>query len=269
MKAMPKAAREPKAGRSERIFLKPRTTRTMTIQRKFKVTTTVTQHMWASSRADAEKFQHELIRKGRLDLERDGVTNAKFCFGGADEFLEAPEDISQTRDPAEEPRKLDWLEIQHGGVTAYALVQWLTRRKVYYYEALSRTERSVDRERWQRWARQHTVHPSYDGVVPPFIVEEAIEAHEQRGLLHGMNATPDSSLILEILDQYGYVPDDYDLENGYWAETYIDRAISERIMASGEQGAMRSGAGQDDFGGDFSVGFSQDLPTIDEFEQHM
>lgn len=238
----------------------------MSMQRKFKVTTTVTQYMWASSRDDAEKFQEELIRKGKLDIMRDGETEVKFCFTGGRDFIEAPEDISKSRNPIEQPRRGDWLEIAHGDVKAYALVRRLTRRKLYYYEALSRTERSVDRERWQRWAEQHTIHPSYSGVVPPFIVDEAVQAHEDRGMLKGFNATPDSSLILEILDKYGYVPDDYEVENGYWAELYIDRAISEKILANQQEPAMRTGTDGDQEFGDFSVGFSEELPTIDDFE---
>ncbi|MDP4609556.1 MAG: hypothetical protein NWT02_00030 [Opitutales bacterium] len=239
----------------------------MSIQRKFKVTTSITQFMWASSRNDAEKFQEDLIKKGKLDIQRHGETEVKFCFTGGKDFLEAPEDISQTRNPVEEPRRGDWLEIEHGDVKACALVRRLSRRKIYYFEALSKTERSVDRERWQRWSTQHTIHPSYDGVVPPFIVDEAISAHEDRGMLSGFSATPDSSLILEILDKYGYVPDDYEVENGYWAEIYIDRAISEKILSSQEEPSAKTGThdGVDEFG-DFSVGFSEELPTIDDFE---
>ncbi len=239
----------------------------MSIQRKFKVTTTITQYMWASSRSDAEKFQEELLHKGKLDIFRDGVTDVKYCFADDKDFIEAPEDISKTRNPMDEPRRGDWLEIQHGDLTACALVRRLTRRKVYYFEALSRTERSVDRDRWISWASQHTIHPSYDGIVPPFIVDEALEAHEERGMLKGFNATPDSSLIFEILDKYGYVPDDYEMENGYWAEIYIDRAISERILASQQEpGAMRTGTGGDQEFGDFAVGFSEELPTMDDFD---
>lgn len=239
----------------------------MAIQRKYKVTTTITQYMWASSRDDAEKFQEELIRKGKLDALRHGETDVKFCFAGGDDFVEAPEDISQTRNPIEEPRRGDWLEIEHGDAHAYALVRRLTRRKVYYYEALSKTERSVDRDRWQRWAGQHEIHPAYDGIVPPFIVDEAIQAHEDRGMLSGFSATPDSSLILEILDKYGYVPDDYEVENGYWAELYIDRAISERILANQQEPVARTGTdGGDPETGDFSVGFSEELPTFDDFD---
>jgi hypothetical protein len=238
----------------------------MSIQRKFKVTTTITQYMWASSRDDAEKFQEELLKKGKLDVLRHGETDVKFCFTGGSNYLEAPEDISKSRDPMLEPRRGDWLEITHGDVKACALVRRLTRRKVYYFEALSRTERSVDRDRWQKWASQHSIHPAYDGIVPPFIVDEAIQAHEARGMLSGFSATPDSSLILEILDAYGYIPDDYEVENGYWAEVYIDTAISERILSSQKEPAARNGANEDPEFGDFSVGFSEELPTMDEFD---
>lgn len=236
------------------------------MQRKFKVTTSITKYMWASSRKDAEKFQEELIRKGQLDITRHGETEVKYCFTGGKDFIEAPEDISKSRNPIEEPRRGDWLEIEHGDVKACALVRRLTRRKVYYFEALSRTERSVDRDRWQQWAGQHQIHPSYDGIVPPFIVEEVINSHEERGMLSGFSATPDSSLILEILDKYGYIPDDYEVENGYWAEIYIDKALSEKILEGQNAPALRTGTDGDQEFGDFSVGFSEELPTIDDFE---
>ncbi len=240
----------------------------MSMQRKYKVTTTITQFMWASSRDDAAKYQEELIQKGKLDALRHGLTDVKFCFVGGEDFVEAPEDISKTRNPAEEPRRGDWIEIEHGDAKACALVRRLTRRKVYYYEAHSRTQRSVDREQWQRWAKLYDMHPAYDGVVPPFIVQEAVEAHESRGMLSGFSATPDSSLILEILDKYGYVPDDYEVENGYWAEIYIDRAISERILAShSDKDLSDAASGGDLESGDFSVGFSEELPTMDDFER--
>ena len=237
------------------------------MQRKFKVTTSITKYMWASSRKDAEKFQEELIRKGQLDVFRHGETEVKYCFTGGKDFIEAPEDISQTRDPIEEPRRGDWLEIEHGDVKACALVRRLTRRKVYYFEALSRTERSVDRDRWQVWAGQHTIHPSYDGIVPPFIVDEVVQSHEDRGMLSGFSATPDSSLILEILDKYGFIPDEYEVENGYWAEIYIDRALSEKILENQDEPALRIGTDGDQEFGDFSVGFSEELQTIDDFEK--
>lgn len=236
------------------------------MQRKFKVTTSITQYMWASSRDDAEKFQDELIRKGKLDIMRHGETDVKYCFTGGKDFVEAPEDISKTRDPIQEPRRGDWLEIEQGEAKACALVRRLSRRKVYYYEALSRTERSVDRERWVRWASQHNIHPSYDGTVPPFIVDEAVKAHADRGMLTGFNATPDSSLILEILDKYGYVPDDYEVENGYWAEIYIDGTISEKILSDQQEPVARTGTSGDDEFSDFAVGFSEELPTMDEFD---
>jgi len=239
----------------------------MTIQRKFKVSTTITQYMWASSRDDAEKYQEELIHKGKLDALRHGITDVKFCFVGGENFLEAPEDISKTRNPAEEPRRGDWLEIGHDDVKTCALVRRLTRRKVYYYEGVSRTERSVDREQWKRWADLYDMHASYDGIVPPFIVNEAIEEHEKRGMLSGISATPDSSLILEILDKYGYVPDDYEVENGYWAEIYIDQAVSERIMANQSDSAKATGTyDENPETADFSVGFSEELPTVDDLD---
>jgi hypothetical protein len=97
-------------------------------------------------------------------------------------------------------------------------------------------------------------------------VDEAVKAHEDRGMLNGFNATPDSSLILEILDKYGYVADDYEVENGYWAEIYIDRAISEKILSSQQEPSLRTGTDSDQEFGDFSVGFSEELPTMDEFD---
>lgn len=239
----------------------------MAIQRKYKVSTTITQYMWASSRNDAEKFQEELIHKGKLDALRHGETEVKFCFTGGDNFIEAPEDISKTRNPAEEPRPGDWIEIGHEGAKTCALVRRLSRRKVYYYEGLTRTQRSVDREKWQKWAGIYDMHASYDGIVPPFIVNEAIEAHEQRGMLSGMNATPDSSLILEILDKYGFIPDDYEVENGYWAEIYIDRAVSEQILSTQSESTEGTGTyNGDPEAGDFSVGFSEELPTVDDLD---
>lgn len=239
----------------------------MSIQRKYKVATTITQFMWASSRSDAEKYQEELIKKGKLDVLRHGVTDVKFCFTGGDNFIEAPEDISKSRNPAEEPRRGDWLEIEHDNMKICALVRRLTRRKIYYYEGLSRTERSVDHDKWKRWAELYEIHPSYDGIVPPFVVDEAIKAHEDRGMLSGMNATPDSSLILEILDDHGYVPDDYEVENGYWAEIYIDRAISEKILSQQAEPSAATGTyDADPENGDFSVGFSEELPTVDDLD---
>lgn len=177
----------------------------MSLQRRYKVTTTITQYMWASSRADAAKFQEELIRKDRLRLQRDGITEVKFCFAGGDNYVEAPEDISKTRNPIEEPRKLDWLEYGQGENPNVALVTRTSRRKIYYYESESRIERSIDRERWAEWASRLTVHPSYEEILPPFIIQEVTEEHQKRGILTGYSATPDSSLILEILDKYGYI----------------------------------------------------------------
>ena len=234
--------------------------------RKYKVTTSVTSYMCAHSRNDAAKFQEELLRKDHIDIFSQGHTDVKLSFCGNKDFIKAPEDISKSRNPVLEPRRGDWLEIENGKVKACALVRRLSRRRVYYYEALSKTERSVDRERWKSWAKQHVIHPSYDGIVPPFIVEEVINSHEERGLLNGFNATPDSSLILEILDKYGYIPDDYEVENGYWAEVYIDQALSERILQNQDAKPLKTSADGGQSFGDFSIGFSEDLPTLDDLE---
>lgn len=239
----------------------------MAIKRKYKVSTTITQYMWAASRDDAEKYQEELIQKGRLDALRHGNTEVKYSFTGGDNFIEAPEDISKSRDPIEEPRRHDWLNIEQDNMHTCALVTRLSRRKIYYYEGVSKINRSVDREQWQRWAQNYDIHPSYDGIVPPFIVNEAVEAHEERGMLNGISATPDSSLILEILDKYWYKPDDYEVENGYWAEIYIDRAISERILEKQTDSNLKAGTYDGDpESSDFSVGFSEELPTMDDFD---
>ena len=234
------------------------------MQSKYKVTTSVTSYVLAHSREDAAKFQEELLRKEHIDIFSQGQTTVKYCFRGGKEFITAPEDISRTRDPITEPRRGDWLEIEHDDVKACALVRRLSRRRVYYYEALSKTERSVDRDRWKMWAKQHVIHPSFDGIVPPFIVEEVITSHEDRGLLKGFNATPDSSLILEILNKYGYIPDDYEIENGYWAEMYIDQALSERILQNQDTKSLKTGTDGEQGFGDFSIGFSEELPTLDD-----
>ena len=238
----------------------------MALQRRYKVTTTVTQYMWASSRADAAKFQEELIRKERLRLNRDGETDVKFCFTGGDNYLEAPEDISKTRNPIEEPRKLDWLEYGQGENPNVALVTRISRRKIYYFESESGIERSIDRERWAEWASRLTVHPSYEETLPPFIIREVTEEHQKRGILSGYSATPDSSLILEILEKYGYIPDDYEVENGYWAENLLDALLSERILSGGSKSGIAAEMGVDEHG-DFGVSFSQDLPSFDEFDK--
>ena len=82
------------------------------MQRKYKVTTSVNSYMWAHSRADAAKFQEELLRKGHIDIFSQGKTDVKYCFRGGREFVQAPEDISKTRDPITEPRRGDWIEIE-------------------------------------------------------------------------------------------------------------------------------------------------------------
>lgn len=224
--------------------------------------------MWASSRPDAEKFQEILIQRNRLNLERDGETVAKYCIIGGDNYLEAPEDISKTRDPAEEPRKLDWLEISGGESVLVALITRVSRRRVYYYESLSKTERAIPVERWSVWARQHKIHPSYEETLPQFIIDDVIYQHDLRGMLTGLNATPDSSLILEVLERYGYRADEYETENGYWAENLLDRIISERILADQDDRDIRLAAGAEgEPVGDFTIAFSEKLPTFDEFDR--
>lgn len=225
--------------------------------------------MWAYSRADAQQFQEDMLRKGQIDILSQGQSDVKLCFRSNKDFIQAPEDISRTRDPIEEPRHGDWLEIERGNSKACAIVRRLSGRRVYYYEALSQTERSVDKERWKLWAQEHIVHPSYDGIVPPFIVEEIVNSHEKRGLLSGFNATPDSSLTLEILAEYGYFPDEYEVENGYWAELYVDKALSERILQNQDNNPSKSETGGDPESGDFSIGFSEDLPTLDDLESEL
>lgn len=236
------------------------------MQRKYKVTTSVTSYMWAHSRDDAIKFQEDLLSKEHIDVLGQGKTEVKRCFRSNEEFIKVPEDISRTRDPIREPRRGDWIEIEKDDVKACALVRRFSRNKVYYYEALSKTERSVDIERWKNWAKQHVAHPAYDGIVPPFIVKEVMDAHEERGLLKGFNATPDSSLTLEILTKYGYIPDGYEVENGFWAETYIDEALSKRILQNQDEGSSDPSLDEDPSPEDFSVGFSEDLPTLDDLE---
>jgi hypothetical protein len=238
----------------------------MALQRRYKVTTTVTQYMWASSRADAAKFQEELIRKERLRLQRDGETEVKFCFGGGENYLEAPEDISKTRNPIDEPRKLDWVEYGQGDNPNVALITRISRRKIYYFESESGIERSIDSSRWADWASRLTIHPSYEETLPAFIIKEVIDEHQKRGILSGYSATPDSSLILEILEKYGYIPDDYEVENGYWAENLLDALLSERILTGGSKSALADDMGVDEHA-DFGVSFSQELPSFDEFDK--
>ncbi len=215
--------------------------------------------MWAESRADAMKYQEEMIQRGQLTFDKHAETEARFTFRGDKDWIEAPEDFSRTRDPIAEPRPLDWLEIEHDGMAAVALIERLSKRKIYYFEALTQSHRSIDRDVWQKWAANNTIHPGYEELLPPFIVDEAIRKHEERGLLKGMNSSPDSSLILDILDDYGYRPNEYEVENGFWPERYLENAINDYILDN----TAEVPAGSDEF----SVSFSESLPTIDDLSK--
>ena len=226
-------------------------------QRKFKVITRIVQYMWAESRADAIKYQEELIQRGQLTFEKHAETEARFTFRGDNDWIEAPEDFSKTRDPIDQPRPLDWLEIEHDGMAAVALVERISKRKVYYFEALTQSHRSIDKEVWQKWAASNTIHPSYEELLPDFIVEEAVRKHQERNLLSGMNASPDSSLILDILDDYGYRPNQYEVENGFWPENFLETALNDYILEHTAEVRQR---GDDEF----TISFSENLPTIDD-----
>jgi len=230
--------------------------------KKFKVITRITQYISAESREDAEKFQESLIRQGKLSLEKDGKTVVLMSRSSDVNYLQAPEDISKTRDPIEQPRTLDWIEISQDGMSMIALVTKLSKRRVYYFEALTRSYRSMEKDAWRKWVENHTIHPSYEHSIPPFIISEAIREHEERGLLAGMSSSPDSGIILKVLEKYGYEPTDYELQNGYWAENEMTRAISQHILDnSSDVDAPNDGLGTID---DFDIAISDDLPTIDE-----
>lgn len=230
--------------------------------KKFKVITRITQYISAESREDAEKYQEALVHEGKLSLEKDGKTVVLMSRAADVEYLQAPEDISKTRNPVEQPRALDWIEISQDGMSMIALVTKLSKRRIYYFEALTKSYRSIEKEAWSKWVENHTIHPSYEQTIPPFIVGEAIREHEERGLLTGMASSPDSSIILKVLEKYGYEPSDYELQNGYWAENEMTRAISQHIMENSEnEPTPDDGLGTID---DFDIAISDDLPTIDE-----
>ncbi len=216
--------------------------------------------MWAESREDAINYQQELLRKGEIHFLNDAETDARFTIAKGMEFIHAPEDISKSRDPITQPRPLDWLEIHHEGVSVIALVSRLSKKKVYYFEAATRTHRAIDRKDWERWARTYGVHPSYEETLPPFVLNQIIKEHEARGLLTGASAEPDTSLIFEILEEYGYSPSDYETANGYWAEKRAIEAINEQILESTNAEADRLD-GEDD---GFSISFSESLPNFDD-----
>ena len=230
--------------------------------KKFKVITRITQYIAAESREDAEKFQQSLINRGRLSLEKDGKTVVLMSRSSDVEYLRAPEDISKTRNPAEQPRPLDWVEMNKDGISAVALITKLSKRRIYYFEDRTKSYRSIEKDSWKDWVGNQKVHASYEHLIPPFVVSEAILEHEESGLLSGASSTPDSSIILKVLEKYGYEPSDYELQNGYWAENEMTMAISKHIL---ENSSLDS-TPDDNLGtiDDFDVSMSSDLPTIDE-----
>lgn len=235
--------------------------------RKFRVTTSVTKYYWADSREDAANFHDEQIRRGQISIESDGKTNSYFCFNALEKMIEVPEDFSKTRNPLEKLRPGDWLEVGGESSSVSAIVRKVTRNRVHYLEASSMTHLSVSMEQWQRWARLFPLHPSYEEILPRPVVRRVIEAHRERGLLSGLSAGGDSNLILDILHDYGYIPSDWELENGFWAERVLEEAIDEEIQKEAEANAVPSspraeGSAPDSDG----VSFSSSIPTIDDFK---
>lgn len=197
---------------------------------KFKVVTRIVQYIEADSREDAERYQLELVKQGKLTLERDAETTARISRIRDTEYLQAPEDISQTRDPVEQPRPQDWVEIEQFGMSTVALVNRLSKRRIYYIDGLTKEERSLHRDDWATLVRGQKIHPRYEKTLPPFLIGEAITEHDKKGLLKGVAAQPESSVLLAVLERFGYIPDDYEITHGYWAENELDRKVSEYIL---------------------------------------
>lgn len=231
--------------------------------RKYRVTTAITKYYWADSREDAANFQEDLIRKGRLRMEESATTNSFFCFNALEDLVEVPEDFSKTRDPREKLRPGDWLEVGGTSSSVSAIVKKVTRNRVYYLEASSMANLSVTVEQWNKWASLFPLHPSYEETLPALIVERVITAHRDRGLLSGMSAGGDSGLILDLLHDYGYIPSEWEVENGYWAERVLEEAIDEEIQKDADRSAVEISNGERDSGG---VSFSSAIPTIDDFK---
>ncbi|MGE9289361.1 MAG: hypothetical protein ACQKBT_00135 [Puniceicoccales bacterium] len=234
--------------------------------RKFRVTTTVTKYYWADSREDASNFHEDRIRKGQLQLERDGKTDSFFCFNALEKMTEVPEDFSKTRDPHQKLRPGDWLEVGGASSAVSAIVRRVTRNRVHYLEASSMAQLSVSIEQWKRWADLFPLHPCYEETLPRVIVERVIAEHERRGLLSGMSAGGDSNLILDILHDYSYIPSDWEMENGYWAERVLEEAIDEEIQKNSEKSAVEISQGDRPEGESNGVSFSSSIPTIDDFK---
>lgn len=232
--------------------------------KRFRVIYRISQYITAESCEDAEKFMHELLKRGVIDLRKDGETVVRVSRVMDANYLPAPEDISGTRNPVEEPRPLDWIEVREDGMATYALVTRLTKRRVYFYDALAKDFRSMEFTAWKLWAARHCVHPAYRKELPPFIIAETIREHEAKGLLRGMSATPDSSIILNVLEKYGYTPTGYEMENGYWPEIHLERAIARVILDRLNAAPASHGKVDDDEPLDFDIPLRKDLPTIDD-----
>ncbi len=233
--------------------------------KRFRVIYRISQYITAESCEDAEKFMHELLKRGVIDLRKDGETVVRVSRVMDANYLLAPEDISGTRNPVEEPRPLDWVEVREDGMATYALVTRLTKRRVYFYDALAKEFRSMEFTAWKLWAAHHHVHAAYRKELPPFIVSEALREHEAKGHLRGMTATADSSIILNVLEKYGYTPSSYEMENGFWPEIHLERAIAKVILE--RLNAMPTPSGKtfdDDEPLDFDIPLRKDLPTIDD-----
>lgn len=238
--------------------------------KRFRVIYRISQYITADSTEAAEKFMHELLERGRIDLRRDGETVVRVSRVMDADYLPAPEDITGKRNPAQDPRPLDWVEVREDGMATYALVTRLTKRRVYFYDALARDFRSKEFPEWTAWAKkQYKIHPAYKKELPPFVIAETVREHEAKGLLRGISASPDSSIILNVLEKYGYVPSSYEMENGYWAEVALERAIAQAILdrmnaTPAPYGGKGTKVFDDDEPLDFDIPLRKDLPTIDD-----
>jgi len=234
--------------------------------RKFKVTTSITKYYWGESKEDAARFQDELIQRGQLSIQDDGETRSAFCFHALEELIRVPEDFSQTRDPQEKLRPGDWLQVGGEGSDICAIVRRITRDRVHYLQTSSMAMMSVSGEQWKRWAKIYPLHARYERILPEVIVKRIIKEHGVRGLLSGMSAGGDSNLILDVLSEYGYLPNDWEMENGYWAEEAADRAIEEHMEREAGQ-RERAGPDAEPVPEDRSgPSFSTSIPTIDDFK---
>ncbi len=234
--------------------------------RKFRVTSTITKYYWADTKEDASNFHEELIRHGRFSLEEDANTASYFCFNALEQMIEVPEDFSKTRDPREKLRPGDWLEVGGEASDVCAIVRRVTRNRVYYTEASSLANLSVTTDQWQRWARLFPIHPRYEETLPQAIIIRIIEEHRERGLLSGMSAGGDSGLILGILHDYGYIPTDWEMENGFWAERLVEELIDAEIQNEVDKRAVDVQEPTGDEPESGGVSFSSSIPTIDDFK---